>query len=436
MFTSFSQVSNYNTAVFQNGLGKFTKSHSASTKSGRNQRPHEFILQDLSAKLLPRERVCNCCKKRIDKNTSRNVMYNMERKQTYWGNVQRCGSLWTCPVCSKQISEKRKSELKQAVEFWKGQGGGLLLLTLTSPHTSSDALSFVLEAQKQALKSFFSDRKGQNLFKLLGKKHQIRSFEVTYGKNGWHPHYHILLFVERKIDFSSDADSEQLEFASNLYDLFLKHWQNCCLKNGLKMPNKHGLDIKDGSYAEEYISKFGDNETKIIWGIESEMTKGIVKRGRFTSLHPFDLLTLSEKNEQIFGDKLPSKLFQEYAISTKGKRQLVWSRGLKKLCGIIEQSDEEIVNDTEQKSIKIVDVDAVVFDVLSTTQTRHLFLNWVKDDYEDGTLFENSPNFGDGITNINLIQVFERYIEMQSDDYISQDDKNDYYYDVVDAVMS
>ncbi|MFH4246966.1 rolling circle replication protein, Rep63 protein, partial [Acinetobacter baumannii] len=84
---------------------------------------------------------------------------------------------------------------------------------------------------------------------------------------------------------------------------------------------KHGLDIRDGSYAQEYVAK---------WGLDYEMTKGHVKRGRKESLSPFDLLQLSIEDQEIF-EKLPSKLWQEFAISMKGARQLVWSRGLKKL---------------------------------------------------------------------------------------------------------
>lgn len=415
MISLYSQVENSGALV----LGKFTKSNSVKQK---NERFHEFILQDQSSKLLPKERVCNCCKKRITKQMPRSVMYNVERGKTYWGNVQRCGSIWTCPVCSKQISEKRKSELKQAVAFWKSKGKGLLLLTLTSPHTQFDRLSDILAKQRKALKNFFGDRKGRDLFKMLGREHQIKSFEITYGVNGWHPHYHILLFINREIDFSSSASVDDLEISSFIYDEFLNHWKNCCKKNGLDVPNEHGLDIRDGSYAEEYISKFGENETKIIWGIESEMTKGVVKRGRFNSLHPFDLLQLSIDDDLIFNDKKPSKLFQEYAVSLKGARQLVWSRGFKKLIGIDEVTDDEIVNETEQKSVKVLEVEDLIFDVLTKTKSRHLFLDWVKKDYENQSFIEDL-RYSDGITARNLIKLFEQYIEMQSDDCIQLKDK-------------
>ncbi|MFJ1280691.1 hypothetical protein ACIKQ1_19385, partial [Acinetobacter baumannii] len=106
-------------AVDQNGvtLGIFTKSQVIHGSQGF-QRSNDFLLQDQSAKLLPKERVCNCLKKRIDKTKQREVKYNENRKKAHYANVQRCGSIWSCPVCAKQITEKRREELKKGLETW------------------------------------------------------------------------------------------------------------------------------------------------------------------------------------------------------------------------------------------------------------------------------------------------------------------------------
>ena len=61
-------------------LGIFTKSQVIHAPQGF-QRIHDFLLQDQSAKLLPRERVGNCLKKRIDKDKLREVKYNESRKK-------------------------------------------------------------------------------------------------------------------------------------------------------------------------------------------------------------------------------------------------------------------------------------------------------------------------------------------------------------------
>ncbi|MGY0205369.1 protein rep, partial [Acinetobacter soli] len=69
-------------------LGIFTKTHVMPTPQGL-QRLHDFILQDQSSKLLPKERVLNCLKRRIDKSKNREVKYNEIRKKAHWSNVQR-----------------------------------------------------------------------------------------------------------------------------------------------------------------------------------------------------------------------------------------------------------------------------------------------------------------------------------------------------------
>ncbi|MFJ1306709.1 rolling circle replication protein, Rep63 protein, partial [Acinetobacter baumannii] len=104
------------------------------------------LLQDQSAKLLPKERVCNCLKKRIDKTKQREVKYNENRKKAHYANVQRCGSIWSCPVCAKQITEKRREELKKGLETWKNvHRGSVMLLTLTFSHSQSESLKSLLE---------------------------------------------------------------------------------------------------------------------------------------------------------------------------------------------------------------------------------------------------------------------------------------------------
>lgn len=365
-------------------LGIFTKSHSILDIQGF-QSIHDFILQDQSAKLLPKERVNNCLKKRIDASKQHSVKFNEVRKKAHWANVQRCGSIWNCPVCAKQITEKRREELKKGTDVWKKQGGEIFLLTLTNSHSASHRLTDLIQGQKKALRLFFGGRKATELFAALGRKYQIRSFEVTYGKSGWHPHFHILLFLDGSFDHSF-----------NIRDELAKHWINCCKKSGLPAPSmEHGLDLRDGKYAEKYVSK---------WGIEHELTKGHIKKGRAGGFTPFDLLKFSLNEDSIiFYDKSPSKLFQEFAISFKGARQLVWSRGLKAFLGIEEKSDEELAEETELNAIELRTVDAFIFSLLCKYQKRHEFLKTLERDYENGC-------FGTGETEVLLVDLVEREI--------------------------
>jgi hypothetical protein len=367
-------------------LGIFTKSH-VTLKAQALQRSHDFLLQDQSSMLLPKERVSNCLKRRIDKNKGRFVKYNEERCKAHWANVQRCGSIWVCPVCAKQITEKRREELKQGIETFKTGGGYVFMMTLTFSHSPNQPLKSLLDGQKKAYKFFNETTKVQAIFEAMGVgTKKINAKEITYGQNGWHPHQHILLLSHRPItDSYKDAmNIQDINFDENTkLNQFVKYheelsqiWIKCCKKAGLQSPTiEYGLDIRDGKYAAQYVSK---------WGLENEMTKGHIKKGRVGGLTPFDLLQLSFDESALVHDKFALRLYQEYGVATKGLRQLVWSRGLKSLLCIEEKTDEELAQETENMGITLEEVPQLIFSLLCKYQKRHTYLTALENDYSSG----------------------------------------------------
>lgn len=360
-------------------LGIFTKSQVIHGAQGF-QRSNDFLLQDQACKLLPKERVCNCLKKRIDKTKQREVKYNESRKKAHYSNTQHCASIWSCVPCAKRITEQRRMELKKGLDTWKTvHNGSVMLLTLTFSHSANESLKSLLERQRKAYKIFLETTKVKEIFKHLGVKYKIRSLEVTYGQNGWHPHFHVLLLGYFQIDLS-------------YRNLLSELWIKSCIRAGLNAPSMtHGLDLRDGTYADKYVSK---------WGIESELTKGHVKKGRNGGFTAFDLLQLSMYDENVY-DKDCGKLFQEFAIAMKGSRQLVWSRGLKDLLGIKEKTDQELVDETEKQSITLRTIDDYIFSLLCHYQKRWEFLRCLERDYENGC-------FGTGETEQLLIDILEK----------------------------
>lgn len=366
-------------------LGILTKTHVTLAPQGI-QRVHDFLLQDQSTKLLPKERVRFCRRHRIDKYKPRTVMYNENRKKAHFGNVQICGSIWSCPVCAKQITEKRRQELKTGLEKWKSaHEGAVYLLTLTFSHSKDQPLKFLLEGLRKAMKRFYETTKVQAIFKKLGIKYKIKGLEVTYGQNGWHPHHHVLLLA-------SHHDLLFKNYATELTELWIK----ACLKSGLNAPSmQHGLDLRNGYYAEQYISK---------WGLEDEITKGNIKKGRNGSYSPFDLLQLSITDEIVHG-RSAAKLFQEFAISMKGARQLEWGRGLRNFLEMEqEKSDQELAEETDKASITLTPVEDLIFHLLCKFQKRHEYLDAVQQDYENGC-------FGNGSAERLIQQIAQREIK-------------------------
>jgi len=129
-----------------------------------------------------------------------------------------------------------------------------------------------------------------------------------------------------------------LHFESVALDL----WKSSCVASGLNIPNSHGCTLKDGTYAAQYVSK---------WGIESEITKGHIKKSK-ENYSPNDLLRFElgtyEGKAKPLSPGQARALFIEYASCMKGKKQLHWSRGLRDLLALGEEkTDQELVDEVE-----------------------------------------------------------------------------------------
>jgi hypothetical protein len=268
------------------------------------------------------------------------------------------------------VSEVRREELARGIQTWEEHGGSELLLTLTHSHTPEQRLSDLLAGQRKAYKRFCENQRVCALMRRLGVRHKVRGLEVTFGANGWHPHLHVLLLTSAPV---SDFGQVRDELAAL--------WIECCKKSGLNSPSMaHGLDLRDGKYAKKYVSK---------WGLESELTKGHIKKGNKGGMTPFDILNWSMVDTKILG-RSPASLWQEFAAATKGQRQLVWSRGLKALLGVADVTDEEAAQQTEKEAFEVREVESFVFALLVAYQQRHTFLECIERDYKDGCLGKGS----------------------------------------------
>lgn len=309
-------------------LGNTTDNSANLTTQGFQAIKERFKLLDSARKILDGERTQHCFYNRVDKNDGVGVTFNKFRNKANYTNVMRCANAWGCPVCAAIISEHRKNEVKEAMDWWKKQGGSVLLLTLTVPHYSDTDIKQLKKDLKKAYSKFFKGvRASKDMFERWQIKHYISCFEITHGINGFHPHYHVLLFVPYSLGKQSLFGIKQ--------DMY-KVWKDCCLKAGLDEPSeKHGLDLQAGNDAANYVAK---------WGLEHEMTKGHIKKGKENSRTPFDILRSYADSE----NQADANLFKLYYFAFKGTRQLNWSKGLKKLVSKAEEkTDQEIVDDTD-----------------------------------------------------------------------------------------
>lgn len=285
--------------------------------NGIIRRLERYCLQSVVRKILSHERVARCHRQLRPSRT--HVEIYMGKERAYYGGLMTCGSLWNCPVCAASISQDRRQDLKAGMEYWKKNGGQVLMATETVPHYNHQPLIQVLQCITNARRLMRKRKPWIRLAKQIGLVGTVRMLEVTWGVNGWHVHCHELLFLRDKV-----------ENLKELEELVYPMWRDACITAGLVAPDrKHGLKIEDGSQAAEYASK---------WGLEDEMTKGHIKVAKPGNFSPWDLLRKVRDDVAVdhFGN-----LFREYAKAFKSKRQLVWSDGLRDLLGLGAEKTEE-----------------------------------------------------------------------------------------------
>lgn len=301
-------------------------------------RLERFVLQSIARVLLPDFRVSCCLRSLQDRAGAVSVHVSADRRRAVYGGLQTCGSVWVCPVCAAKVSERRRVELDRAATEWRSRGGELALLTLTHPHESDDSLSDLLRAEQAAMSAFWGHFSVRRALRDVGCVGHVRGWEVTHGRfahaNGWHPHFHVLLFVRAGVDLDA--------LRSGLYP----YWLSACRRAGLRDPSlARGLRVDAGTRAAEYVTKWGADEARAgeaaqRWGVACELAKSHIKRGSAGQAEtPFDLL----RSVHVGGDSGARELFCEYARAFRGKRQLVWSRGLRDLLALGEDlTDEQI----------------------------------------------------------------------------------------------
>lgn len=347
----------------------------------QNHRSYVYALRDRASDILyepkkllkEQHRVCACGKHKRDSEQSVSASINTSTGVASLNNVIHCGSVWVCPSCSFKISQERKKELAEAMKACRGKGLHVAMLTLTVPHYMGDNLKELFKKMGKAKHSLWTNRNSRDYFKsqmpLIG---HITATEVKYSdNNGFHPHYHILLILDKQYQ------AEDLEIIeSDLYEF----WAEKCVKQGLGKPSrKHGVDLKMGSNAEDMLADYIAK-----WGLAEEMTQSHMKVGKknMSSLTMWEVLDLSQM-EASTRDKY-SYIFKTYAKAFKGRRQLFWSKGLKKLLSIVETTDEELANKEESEDALIIS--AVVFtdfewSIIKKLRLQAKVLNLVESDF-------------------------------------------------------
>ncbi len=233
-------------------------------------------------------------------------------------------------MCEPNIANERANEISAAAAAWDRAGNSVFMVTLTVSHHFGLLLAVLMAGISAAFRFLIGGRPWRALKADLGIAGTIRSMEVTWGRNGWHPHLHVLVFIR------GDPGAEGLW---KLADHFQRRWKHAAAKHELGEPsNAHGVKVErcySAAEAGAYIAKTAEGKSA-----GNEIARGDLKTGRMGHLTPFQIL---ERFRQL-GDVADLKLWHEYEKATKGHQKITWAKGLRAEIGGLgeERSDEEI----------------------------------------------------------------------------------------------
>jgi len=274
-----------------------------------------------------------------------------------YAGLSTCGSVHSCPVCASKIQAVRREELRVFISK-AAMESAIVFSTMTLRHRKGQSLAQLWEALAYCNQRVGQDKTVRRLREKFGRDGYIRTVEATHGDSGWHPHIHSIQI------FDPYVTQEQLD---ELNAAEFRAWKSAAKKKGLGEPlqehTKLDLILDPTSTFSDYFVKavydadlYAANEVKAgADALAAEVSGSTIKTARKNSRTPFEILWSFGQT----GDLDDLDLWHEWEAASRGRRQLVWSPGLKKRYAIEEIDDAAIA------SAPVGDVEDVVFAVAS-----------------------------------------------------------------------
>lgn len=304
-------------------------------EKARAKRAELWRLKEEGWKYLP-ERTRKCHTHRIGAEVEVSVwLDDGGNRRANYRHLETCSNVNICPLCAIRIRTVRARELTEQAEAWCAAHGGkdaISLLTLTHRHNVTHKLKYLIDGEHRAWKKF-KDKIRKHYAPAWGWAGEVRADDTTHGENGWHPHFHIMVFWDAPLPNGLRYEREKV----------LREFWRKCVKRYMgeeHEPNDHGVDLSGGSEAARYLMKLAFELADPI----SKKGKAANERDHEKGRTPFELLSDAGS-----GDERAGFLFREYGAAFKGRRVFEYSRSgdfkeeLRKLAGQDEEATDEAI---------------------------------------------------------------------------------------------
>jgi hypothetical protein len=247
----------------------------------------------------------------------------------FYTGIERCGSVWECPVCASIIQERRAAELRVIGERHRQNGGELYLATLTLTHQAGDPLRPLRRRVAHSWRRVQGGRAWLGVVADFGLAWWVRALEVTEGPHGWHPHLHVLIGTRAPLEERAER---------GLLAFLRARWGDEIVRSGWPRPShEHGVTLVRCT-REDYVAKL---VRELVAGRKGGRPAPDGARRRT----PWEIL------EDVADYERPADVarWREYAEEMHGARQLTWGGELKNpaaraAAGVPDQTDLELVD--------------------------------------------------------------------------------------------
>lgn len=312
-----------------------------------------------------------------------------ERGVAGFSGLATCGSVWLCPVCNAKIMAKRAIDLG-AVLLWASKPEQkriqVIFGSVTSRHTKATDLNALMDVHSKGWAYVTNSKAWRAASATMTVPHSehrascakncttkqdtvdagiggrvgyVRAAEITVGRNGWHPHFHPLIFFR-------GSKKAAKEFAAVLVRLWVEGIEDAggeaVIDGGQRLDvlDKDRILDEVGAYMMKQTYDAARLALEVTWsqgkdgkpgknGKAARPARGPVgPRGESSERRTRSYWSLLAEVEIDWTSGEVSEAvvrWQEFeeAMSHRRRRVLTWSRGIRTIAGLNddEQTDED-----------------------------------------------------------------------------------------------
>jgi|TARA_R100000935_G_C2838829_1_gene169812 hypothetical protein len=254
------------------------------------------------------------------------VRSESEHPRAFYRGLQVCGLRWVCPCCTIRKSEESRADLNAALSVARQRNIIPVMLTLTARHTKEMSLRGFWSMLSSAEKAMKRTRRWKSLnARLVGGF--AKAVEITHSnRNGWHPHFHLVMMTD------ADNETQAIDLVEQLRVEWLHQLDRVGLDGTSKAAKDRSFDVRGAQDAGDYITK---------WGAAEEMTLASSKVGKAKGRTPWELLRYARTGSTELDRMQAGARWWEFVQVMKGVHQLRQSAKFRLLVAAYEPQENE-----------------------------------------------------------------------------------------------